>query len=49
MYKIMSPLVHWVALRFCDLQAVGSIPVVDGQGYELFGEIAYMKISIDDV
>ena len=35
----MSPLMQWLALRFCDWQVAGSIPVGGGQGYELFGEI----------
>ena len=34
-----SPLLHWLALWFCDPQVAGSSPVGDGQGYELFGEI----------
>ena len=31
---------HWLALWFCDPKVDGSNPVVDGQVYELSGEVA---------
>ena len=31
---------HWLALWFSDSLVAGSIPVGDGGGYELIGEIA---------
>ena len=38
--QLMSPLVQWLALRFCHPQVLGSNPVGDYHGYELFGKIA---------
>ena len=38
---IPCTLVQWLALWFYDSQIAGSNPVGDGQGYELFGEIAF--------
>ena len=29
-----------VPVRFCHLQIAGANPVVDGQGYDLFGDVA---------
>ena len=37
---LASPVVHWLTLWPRNPQVAGSIPVEDGQGYELFGEIA---------
>ena len=38
--RLMSPVVHWLALWFRNPYVAGSNPAEDGQGYELFGEIA---------
>ena len=38
---VLSPLVQCLALLFCDPQISDSNSVLDGQGYELFGESAY--------
>ena len=36
----VSPVVHWLALWFRNPWVADSNPAEDGQGYELFGEIA---------
>ena len=41
-WRILSPVVHWLALWFRNPKVnplAGSKPAEDNQGYELFGEI----------
>ena len=42
--NLSGTLVYWLPLCFCDPQVAGSNPVRDGQGYELFEEIALISV-----